>query len=117
SRAPLANNGGSAQTHVLVTGSPAIDAGSSSLLPADTFDLDGDTNTAEPLPVDQRGISFSRVIGTALDIGAVEGAPNHAPTCSIGPAQNVNAETPPQSVDNWVTNCLANDPNQTVSFT
>ena len=35
--------------------SPTIDAGSVALLPADTFDLDSDGNTAEPLPVDVLG--------------------------------------------------------------
>ena len=29
-------------------------------IPADTFDLDGDTNVAEPLPFDQRGTGFTR---------------------------------------------------------
>src|SRR6185295_16971539 len=52
---PLANNGGSTLTHALLPGSPAIEAGNNANLPADTFDLDADANTAETLPVDQRG--------------------------------------------------------------
>ena len=40
----LANNGGSTLTHELLAGSPAIEAGSNANVPADTFDLDGDTN-------------------------------------------------------------------------
>jgi uncharacterized repeat protein (TIGR01451 family) len=75
----LANNGGATPTHALLKGSPALDAGSNTLLPADTFDLDNDGNTGEPLPVDQRGIGFLRVADSAdadtaqtVDIGAYE---------------------------------------------
>jgi hypothetical protein len=39
----------------LAAGSPAIDAGSVSLLPADAFDLDGDGDVAEKLPNDVLG--------------------------------------------------------------
>ena len=39
----------------LQEGSPAIDAGSNALLPVDQFDLDGDGDTAEPIPVDVIG--------------------------------------------------------------
>jgi len=67
----LADNGGPTLTHALVAGSPALNAGVTGDLPADTFDLDGDTNTAEPIPFDQRGAGFIRAIGT-VDIGAVE---------------------------------------------
>jgi len=35
--------------------SPAIDAGDNTVVPLDTFDLDGDSNTAEPLPIDLAG--------------------------------------------------------------
>jgi len=80
----LANNGGTTQTHALLSTSPAIEAGSNANLPVDTFDLDGDANTAETLPVDQRGslsltIFFPRVADSAdanviqtVDIGAFE---------------------------------------------
>lgn len=56
--------------------SPAIDAGSNALLPADVFDLDGDGDTAEPLPLDLAG--NARVVdGSAsgtpvVDMGAYE---------------------------------------------
>jgi uncharacterized repeat protein (TIGR01451 family)/CSLREA domain-containing protein len=70
----LANNGGPTQTHALVPGSPALNAGSNALLPLDTFDLDGDGNTGETLPVDQRGAGFPRIANTTVDIGAFEGA-------------------------------------------
>ena len=39
----------------LQEGSPAVDAGGNALLPADEFDLDGDGDTAEPIPVDVIG--------------------------------------------------------------
>jgi hypothetical protein len=39
----------------LRAGSPAIDAGDSTALPLDTFDLDGDLNTAERMPIDLAG--------------------------------------------------------------
>ncbi|MEG3894700.1 MULTISPECIES: choice-of-anchor Q domain-containing protein [unclassified Microcoleus] len=52
----LANNGGLTQTHALVGGSPAIDAG---------------TNP-NSLTTDQRGTGFNRVFSTATDIGAYE---------------------------------------------
>lgn len=53
---PLQDNGGSARTHALLAGSPAIDAGNNSL----------------NLVSDQRGAGFPRVIGAAADIGAFE---------------------------------------------
>ena len=39
----------------LAPGSPCIDAGDNSALPADEFDLDGEGNTSEPLPIDLDG--------------------------------------------------------------
>ena len=75
----LANNGGTTQTHALLPTSVAVEAGSNANLPADTFDLDGDVNTAETLPVDQRGTGFPRVADSqdvdavqTVDIGAFE---------------------------------------------
>jgi len=63
--APLADNGGLTQTHALLVGSPAIDAGDPAILP-------------NPGEFDQRGAPFLRVVddpiapGTAIDIGAFE---------------------------------------------
>jgi streptogramin lyase len=55
--APLAFNGGTTQTHALLAGSKAIDAGSNPLA----------------LTTDQRGAGFPRVVGAAADMGAYEG--------------------------------------------
>ena len=52
----LANNGGPTLTHALTAASPAVDLGINSL----------------SLPADQRGGSYSRVVGPAADIGAYE---------------------------------------------
>jgi CSLREA domain-containing protein len=83
----LANNGGPTQTMVLLPGSPAINAGSNANLPTtDPFDLDGDSITAEPLPVDQRGVGFNRIINTTVDIGAVE--VNYAISTTAGSGQS-----------------------------
>ena len=54
----------------LTSGSPAIDIGDASLLPADGWDLDADDETTEPLPIDLAG--DVRVFGEALDAGAYE---------------------------------------------
>jgi len=61
---PLQNNGGSTFTHMLLAGSPAIDAG------------------APPLDYDQRGPSYPRVVNGRIDIGAfeVQSAPIPTPT-------------------------------------
>ena len=56
----------------LLPGSPALDAGSAALLPPDTADLDGDGDTAEPLPLDLAG--GPRVLGPTPDLGPYEGS-------------------------------------------
>ena len=67
----------------LSDGSPALDAGDSSALPADAFDVDGDLDTAEALPVDLDGAprtvddpATDSGVGPVafLDIGAYERA-------------------------------------------
>ena len=64
---PLQDNGGSTQTHALLTGSPAIDAGNPNFEPPPEFD--------------QRGSGFPRVLdgdridGPRIDIGAYELSP------------------------------------------
>ncbi|AKE63695.1 Alkaline phosphatase [Microcystis aeruginosa NIES-2549] len=57
----------------LKSGSPAIDAGSNTFLPADSRDLDKDGNTTEPLSQDLG--NNPRVNGTTVDIGAYEFTP------------------------------------------
>ena len=56
---PLADNGGPTETHALLSGSPAIDAGDPNIL----FD---------PTEYDQRGFVFHRVVSGRIDIGAFE---------------------------------------------
>ena len=68
--AALADNGGTVQTHAIQAGSALIGAGDASKLPADSFDIDGDSNIAEALPLDAN--RRARVLGGALDIGAAE---------------------------------------------
>jgi RTX calcium-binding nonapeptide repeat (4 copies) len=67
---PLQNNGGLTLSHIPLDGSPAIDAGNNSLIPADGEDLDGDGNTTEQISFDQR--SLARISNGTVDIGAVE---------------------------------------------
>ncbi|WP_341525828.1 choice-of-anchor Q domain-containing protein [Nostoc sp. UHCC 0302] len=72
----LRDNGGATKTHALVSGSPAINAGLNASTPPDTADLDGDGNTTEPVPYDQRGVGYQRISDGTVDIGAVEGVVN-----------------------------------------
>jgi len=67
---PLQNNGGPTQTRLPQTGSPAINTGT----------------VTSAFTTDQRG--FARVVGTATDIGAVEGD-GAAPTAALTPVANV----------------------------
>jgi Ca2+-binding RTX toxin-like protein len=67
---PLGDNGGPTQTMALLPGSPAIDAGNSSL----AVDAQGN-----PLTTDQRGAVFARTFGAAVDIGAYEFLPPNQP--------------------------------------
>ena len=89
---PLAKNGGLTQTHGLLNVSPALDAANNASLPVDEFDLDNDGNKTEPVPFDQRGAGFPRVVGGTVDIGAVEGPTGSAPMQLLldtsGPAAN-----------------------------
>jgi predicted outer membrane repeat protein len=57
--------------------SPAINAGSNASLPADTRDLDGDSNITEAIPLDIA--RNPRVNGTNVDLGAFEFTQNSAP--------------------------------------
>jgi predicted outer membrane repeat protein len=64
---PLANNGGPTQTHMLLPGSPALNAG----------------NNALGLTFDQRGAPNIRVDGLAADIGAYETQGSPAKVTSV----------------------------------
>ena len=57
--------------------SPAIDVGSDAALPADAFDLDADSDVAEPIPFDLD--DEARVEGIAVDMGPYEQAKKVAP--------------------------------------
>ncbi len=69
---PLQNNGGPTFTHAVLTGSLALNSGDNTLIPLDTLDLDGDLNTAEPVPFDQRGVGFFRIDAGTVEMGAFE---------------------------------------------
>ena len=60
----LSNNGGFTQTHALLSGSPALDAG----------------DVSSSLANDQRGSGFTRLIGGRVDIGSFE---QQAPTPTV----------------------------------
>jgi hypothetical protein len=79
----LADNGGSTRTMALPADSPALNAGDNARVPADLSDRDGDGDTAEPDPFDQRGSGFARVSGGAVDIGAFEAQQNTAPSVAL----------------------------------
>jgi Ca2+-binding RTX toxin-like protein len=68
----LQDNGGNTLTHALLPDSPAINKGNNELIPQDVFDLDGDDDTDEPFPFDQRGTTFPRIQDGSVDIGAFE---------------------------------------------
>jgi hypothetical protein len=72
---PLANNGGPTQTHALLAGSPALDAGNNSFITDPPF--------TGPIFNDQRGTGFLRIRDSAdanttptVDIGAFEADPS-----------------------------------------
>ena len=72
----LTDNGGPTQTIALLKGSPAIDKGSNTLAV--------DPNTKQPLPTDQRGTGFPRIVNGTVDIGAFEFQATPAAAPSIG---------------------------------
>ncbi len=74
----------------------AINAGNAALLPADEFDLDGDSDTAEAIPFDVAG--NNRISDGVLDIGAFEyqGAPDaarQAPSAVVTTLEDVDIES------------------------
>ena len=73
---PLASNGGPTQTMALLSGSPAIDAGSDTLAVA--------LSSGQPLTNDQRGPTFARIFNGTADIGAYELQPALVVAVSVG---------------------------------
>lgn len=66
-------------TFYLSPGSACVDAGNSSLLPADQWDLDGDGDTTEPAPVD-----FAGAVRVFDDPETPDTGPGPAPHVDIG---------------------------------
>src|SRR4029077_10393234 len=73
--AALDANGGTTQTHALLPGSPALNAGDPQLVP--------------PPDADQRGAGFARVRDARIDIGAFE-SQNESPVVTPPGKQMIN---------------------------
>jgi len=84
---PLFVDSANGDYHLQLT-SLCIDAGDNKALPPDTTDLDGDGNTAEPIPWDLDG--RARVLFDRIDMGAYEF--NHIPIADAGPNTIAYAE-------------------------
>jgi len=69
---PLGDFGGPTLTMMPLIGSPVIGASTEASLPLDLHDLDGDGDTTEVIPFDQRGEGHPRISNAAPDLGAVE---------------------------------------------
>ncbi|MFL5328023.1 MAG: beta strand repeat-containing protein [Gemmataceae bacterium] len=82
----LGNFGGTTLTRSLLPGSPALDAGDPNFLPPPDFD--------------QRGAGFPRKIGSAIDIGALEGS---QVDLSIVKTDNVNSQVPGDKITYFIT--------------
>jgi hypothetical protein len=65
--------------HVMAS-SPCLDAGDTSALPRDDFDLDDDGDVAEPIPFDADG--HVRISGAAVEVGAFETPTLGEPDCA-----------------------------------
>src|SRR5208337_4206696 len=78
--APLGNYGGPTQTMALLPGSPAINAGDNSLIPAG-------------LTTDQRGPGFPRIVVGTVDIGAFESS-GFTIAVTSGSGQSANITEP-----------------------
>lgn len=111
---PLQANSGFTQTHAPQTGSPVIDAGNVGALPTDDFDLDGDSDTSEDIPVDQRGIPFARIVGPTIDIGATESQTEPLPAINLTPTIGL-VTTEAGSTANF-TAVLASQPSDAVTL-
>ncbi|WP_199326055.1 beta strand repeat-containing protein [Nostoc parmelioides] len=111
---PLQNNGGLTLTNALLPGSPAINAGNNNLIPADTQDLDGDGDTTEPTPFDQRGLA--RLVGGTVDIGAFEVQSATLPTLTINNVTVTEGNTGTINANFTVTLSVASTSAVTVNY-
>ena len=73
-----------------MSGSPAINTGDNSLLPADITDIDGDGDTTEPIPYDL--VNNPRIVGEAVDMGAYEVF--NIPPVAVDDTYNADEDTP-----------------------
>lgn len=90
-----------------LAGSLALNHGSLTLIPPDLHDLDGDFNTTEAVPFDQRGSGFSRVSGLGVDMGAAELQVPESPSFTSSAVISVDENTPSAATIHTVT---ATDP-------
>jgi CSLREA domain-containing protein len=110
---PLQNNGGSTQTHALLAGSPAIDAGNPNVGCVDS--------TGTPLPTDQRGLlrafDGNGDNSAVCDIGAFElNEPHPSPAISISDLSVSEGNSGTMSVNFQVTLSAPSSQPVTVTF-
>jgi hypothetical protein len=84
---PLEDNGGPTKTKTiaLLPGSPALDAGTNCVLTNNC----ASNNLGFNLTLDQRGMGFDRLVGSAVDIGALEVEPPTHLAFGVQPASGV----------------------------
>jgi filamentous hemagglutinin family protein len=100
--APLANNGGSTQTHALLASSIAIDAGD----PTSTLELDQRGGQRGPAGI---------AAGTRIDIGAYEATSSSLVT-RVGDGVTAGSLRAAVSFANGNSNPIANSPDNTIRF-
>jgi hypothetical protein len=86
---PLQDNGNGILTYMPLVGSSAIDKGNNAFLPQDTFDIDGDGDVSEIIPLDSKG--GNRIVNGAVDIGAIEFVPENRgiPNITVNPVSGL----------------------------
>lgn len=102
---PLFTNG----AH-LSSGSPAINTGSNALVPADSPDLNGNTNTTEKIPYDLDG--NPRIVNLIVDMGAYE----NQDVFTVTPTRTLT-NTPTDTLTPTATNTPTNTPTPTATNT